>query len=66
MTATVYILTITDQADFCNVKHHSVWSTWEGANRHAEEVVVPALIAADTSDMGDTYDRDICQMRVLS
>lgn len=59
----VYILTITDQADFGRVKNHSVWSSHVGAQSKADEVV-EALVEADTSGLGDTYDVDICQMEV--
>ena len=59
----VYILTITDGADFCRTKHHSVWASHDGARAKAQ-TVVDALIAEDTSGLGDTFDVDICQMEV--
>jgi len=61
--AHVYILTITDGADFGRTKHHSVWSSYTGAQSKADEVV-EALVKSDTSGLGDTFDVDICQMEV--
>ena len=62
----VYILTITDQADFGRVKHHSVWSTHAGATNCAQAVVRSLVLKGmqDPYDLGDTYDTDICQMEV--
>ena len=59
----VYILTITDLADFGRVKYHSVWASHDGAQAKAQ-TVVDALIAEDTSGLGDTFDVDICKMEV--
>lgn len=59
----VYILTITDGADFGRTKHHSVWSSHTGAQSKANEVV-EALVKSDTSGLGDTFHVDICQMGV--
>lgn len=59
----VYILTITDQADFGRVKNHSVWASYDSAQRYAQALVA-TMVARDTSGLGDTYDVDICQMEV--
>jgi len=59
----VYVLTVTDRAFFGRTKHHSTWSSRTGAQSKADEVV-KALVKADTSGLGNTYDVDICQMEV--
>ena len=59
----VYILTITDQADFGRVKHHSAWASYQSAETFARSMTA-TLVAKDTSGLGDTYDTDICQMEV--
>jgi len=59
----VYILTITDLADFSRTKHHSVWASYDGAQDKAHSVI-DVLTANDDSGLGNTYDIDICQMEV--
>lgn len=59
----VYILTITDGADFGRVKHHSAWASHDGASGKAQ-AVVETLINEDTHGLGDTFDVDITQMEV--
>ena len=59
----VYILTITDMADFGKVKNHSVWATHNSAQTYADALVA-SMVARDTSGLGNTYDIDICQMEV--
>lgn len=62
--AHVYILTITDQANFQQVEHHSVWDTYENAQLKADEVRY-ALIERDKyHGLGDTFHVDICLMGV--
>ena len=59
----VYILTITDRADFYRTKHYSVWASYDGAQGKAHSVI-DVLTANDDSGLGNTYDIDICQMEV--
>lgn len=59
----VYILTITDLADFDMVKDHSVWASYASAQIYAQALVA-TLVAKDTSGLGDTFDINIRQMEV--
>jgi len=61
----VYILTITDSADFDQVKQYSVWTSQQSAETYAKSLV-STLVAKDTSGFGDTYKVDILQMEVFA
>lgn len=59
----VYVLTVTDLADFGQVKHHSAWTSFDGAQAKAHEVI-DVLTQDDDSGLGNTYDIDITQLAV--
>ena len=62
----VYILTITDKADFGRVKHHSIWRTYARALQCAQEVTKTLAQKGkeDPRNLGNTYNTDIIQMEV--
>lgn len=60
----VYILTITDQADFGKVRHHSAWASHEGAYQKSQQVVTDLIASEAHHGLGDTFDVDINQMEV--
>lgn len=60
----IYILTITDTANFSRVEHHSVWDTYENAQVKARDVVRDLVHRDRHLGLGDTFDVDICQMDI--
>jgi len=61
----VYILTITDSADFDKVKQYSVWASRQSAETYAKSLI-STLVAKDISGFGNTYKVDIRQMEVFA
>lgn len=51
---TVYILTVIDMADFDRVKFEAAYRTIRRAEENGE-AMVRALVAEDTSGLGDTF-----------
>ena len=60
----IYILTITDTANFSRVEHHSVWDSYENAQVKARDVVRDLVHRDWLLGLGDTFDVDICQMDI--
>lgn len=60
----IYILTITDQADFNRVRHHSAWASYRGAYQKSQQVVTDLIASEAHYGLGDTFDVDINQMEV--
>ena len=60
----VYILTVTDHSDFGRVCHQSVWSSWAGADAHANGTVLPEIKETLEPEYHRALGVDICQMEV--
>ncbi len=62
--AYVFILTITDTANFSKCENYSVWNSQSGAEEHAK-LVKYGLIARDKyHGLGDTFNVSIVKMEV--
>jgi len=53
----VFILTVSDRADFGRVVHYLAWSSREGAQQKADQVVQALL--ADEPQFGDTFEIEV-------
>lgn len=60
----IAILTITDQANFSRMEHHSVWDTYQNARTKADDVVKELIHRDRHHGLGNTFHVDICLMDI--